>query len=62
MNEKTGEHDWRGDKIIEYMTMRRYGEIDDLAGTILYLLTYMSKFVIGISIPVDGGYSAFGGV
>jgi len=29
---------------------------------VLYLLSDMSGFVTGICIPVDGGYSAFGGV
>jgi enoyl-[acyl-carrier-protein] reductase (NADH) len=29
---------------------------------VLYLLSDISSFVTGIIIPVDGGYSAFGGV
>jgi enoyl-[acyl-carrier-protein] reductase (NADH) len=28
----------------------------------LYLLSDISSFVTGVIIPVDGGYSAFGGV
>lgn len=52
----------RGNKIIDNTPMGRFGEVEELVGTILYLLSDVSKFVTGISIPVDGGYSAFGGV
>jgi NAD(P)-dependent dehydrogenase (short-subunit alcohol dehydrogenase family) len=52
----------RGQKIIASTPMGVFGEPDDLNGTVLYLLSDMSRFVTGICIPVDGGYSAFGGV
>lgn len=52
----------RGNIIIDNTPMGRFGEVEELVGTILYLLSDVSKFVTGISIPVDGGYSAFGGV
>ena len=52
----------RGEKIIANTPMGVFGEPDDLNGTILYLLSDMSSFITGICIPVDGGYSAFGGV
>ena len=42
--------------------MERYGDVEELNGTVLYLLSDISKFVTGICIPVDGGYSAYGGV
>jgi len=42
--------------------MKKYGEPEDLNGAMLYLLSDISAFVTGIIIPVDGGYSAFGGV
>ena len=61
-DEKTGELTKRGKKIIDNTPMGRYGDVDELAGTVLYLLSDISKFVTGITIPVDGGYSAFGGV
>lgn len=61
-DEKTGEATPRGKKIIDNTPMSRYGEVEELAGTVLYLLSDVSKFVTGICIPVDGGYSAFGGV
>ncbi len=36
--------------------------IDDLLGTVLWLLSPASTFVTGIVVPVDGGFSAFSGV
>lgn len=61
-DEKTGEATPRGKKIIDNTPMNRYGEVEELSGTVLYLLSDVSKFVTGICIPVDGGYSAFGGI
>jgi 2-deoxy-D-gluconate 3-dehydrogenase len=36
---------------------KRWGNIDDLAGTAVFLASSASDFVTGTSIPVDGGYS-----
>lgn len=62
VDEKTGRPTPRGQKIIASTPMERYGEVEELNGTVLYLLSDLSKFVTGICIPVDGGYSAYGGV
>ncbi|HBH48422.1 MAG TPA: D-mannonate oxidoreductase, partial [Bacteroidales bacterium] len=62
VDEKTGQPTKRGSKIIANTPMARYGEVEELQGTVLYLLSDVSKFVTGICIPVDGGYNAFGGV
>jgi NAD(P)-dependent dehydrogenase (short-subunit alcohol dehydrogenase family) len=62
VDEKTKEATPRGQKIIANTPMGRYGEVEELQGTVLYLLSDLSAFVTGIVIPVDGGYSAFGGV
>jgi NAD(P)-dependent dehydrogenase (short-subunit alcohol dehydrogenase family) len=61
-DEKTGEMTPRGKKIISSTPMGKYGEPEDLNGAMLYLLSDVSSFVTGIVIPVDGGYSAYGGV
>ena len=61
-DEKSGELTPRGEKIIANTPMGRFGEVDELQGTILFLLSDLSKFITGTAIPVDGGYSAFGGV
>jgi NAD(P)-dependent dehydrogenase (short-subunit alcohol dehydrogenase family) len=42
--------------------MGKFGEPDELAGTALWLLSDAAKFVTGIVVPVDGGFSAFSGV
>jgi NAD(P)-dependent dehydrogenase (short-subunit alcohol dehydrogenase family) len=59
---ETGELTPRGKKIIEHMPMGRFGEPEDLLGTVLWLLSPASKFVTGIVVPVDGGFSAYSGV
>ncbi len=61
-DEHTGALTGRGEKIISNTPMGVFGEPEDLNGTVLYLLSDMSRFITGICIPVDGGYSAFGGV
>lgn len=61
-DEKTGEATARGKKIINSTPVGKYGEPEDLNGAMLYLLSDMASFVTGIIIPVDGGYSAYGGV
>jgi NAD(P)-dependent dehydrogenase (short-subunit alcohol dehydrogenase family) len=62
VDEKTGEVTPRGRKIITSTPMGRYGEVEELQGTVLFLLSDLAAFVTGIVIPVDGGYSAYGGV
>ena len=61
-DEKTGEPTKRGKSIIEHTPMGRYGNPDDLIGTIVWLLSDASAFVSGIVVPIDGGFSAFSGV
>ena len=61
-DEKTGEPTPRGKKIISNTPMGKYGKPEDLQGATLFLLSDLAEFITGIVIPVDGGYSAFGGV
>lgn len=61
-DEKTGEMTARGKKIINGTPMERYCVPEELNGTLLYLVSDMSKFVTGVVIPVDGGFSAYSGV
>ena len=61
-DEKTGELTARGEKIISNTPMHRFGQPEDLNGTVLYLLSDISSFVSGVIIPIDGGYNAFSGV
>lgn len=60
--QETGKLTARGQSIINHTPMGRFGEAEDLIGTVLWLLSPASAFVTGIVVPVDGGFSAFGGV
>jgi NAD(P)-dependent dehydrogenase (short-subunit alcohol dehydrogenase family) len=60
--EKTGELTLRGRTIIEHTPLGRFGDPEDLLGTVLWLLSPASSFVTGIVVPIDGGFSAFSGV
>jgi hypothetical protein len=43
--------------------MRRFGEPEDLLGALLWLVDdTTSRFVTGITVPVDGGFLAYAGV
>lgn len=61
-DEKTGNFSPRGQKIVNNTPMGKFGEPEDLQGATLFLISDISNFITGIVIPVDGGYSAFGGV
>ena len=61
-DEKTGEATPRGQTIIDHTPMRRYGEPEELISTVLWLLSPGATFVHGVTVPVDGGFCAFGGV
>lgn len=62
IDEKTGGLTPRGKKIINGTPMERYCVPEELTGTLLYLVSDLSRFVTGIVIPVDGGFSAYSGV
>jgi len=62
LDKETGNFSARGQKIVNNTPMGKFGEPEDLQGATLFLLSDISSFVTGIVIPVDGGYSAFGGV
>ncbi len=52
----------RGQQIIDHTPMARFGESEELLGTAIWLASEASKFVTGVVVPVDGGFSAFGGL
>lgn len=62
IDQKTGGLTARGESIIAHTPMGRFGDPRDLLGAVLWLLSPASSFVTGIVVPVDGGFSAFGGV
>ncbi|MEI7907109.1 MAG: SDR family oxidoreductase [Bacteroidota bacterium] len=61
-DKETGKLTPRGNKIIDNTPMGRFGEPDELIGTLLYLTSDLSKFVTGVVIPVDGGFNVYAGV
>jgi NAD(P)-dependent dehydrogenase (short-subunit alcohol dehydrogenase family) len=61
-NEADGSLTARGQTIIDHTPAGRFGGADDLVSTILWLTAPSSKFVHGIVVPIDGGFSAFSGV
>jgi NAD(P)-dependent dehydrogenase (short-subunit alcohol dehydrogenase family) len=62
IDESTGELTQRGHSIIAHTPMGRFGDAEDVLGATLWLLSPASAFVTGIVVPVDGGFSAYGGV
>jgi NAD(P)-dependent dehydrogenase (short-subunit alcohol dehydrogenase family) len=62
IDENSGELTARGKKIIAGTPMERYCIPEELTGTMIYLVSDLSKFVTGVVIPVDGGFSAYSGV
>jgi NAD(P)-dependent dehydrogenase (short-subunit alcohol dehydrogenase family) len=52
----------RGVTVVEHTPLGRFGRPQDLAGAAVWLASDASAFVTGAVVPVDGGFSAFGGV
>jgi NAD(P)-dependent dehydrogenase (short-subunit alcohol dehydrogenase family) len=61
-DEKSGELTARGKTIIDHTPMGKFGQPEELIGTVMWLLSDAAKFVTGIVVPIDGGFSAFSGV
>ena len=53
----------RTGKILAATPMGKFGEIEDLVGATLFLLSNEAAgFITGITIPIDGGFSSYSGV
>ncbi len=59
---QSGELTPRGGQIIAHTPMARFGNPEDLIGTLVWLVSDAARFVTGIVVPVDGGFSAYSGV
>ena len=58
-----GSYTERSNKILNATPMGRFGECEELIGTLLWLAdSKASSFVNGVVIPVDGGFSSYSGV
>lgn len=62
IDDKTKKLTDRGNQIISNTPMGRFGNPDEVLGTLFYLISDASKFVTGVVIPVDGGFNAYAGV
>ncbi len=61
--DEKGEPTARTEKILRSTPMGRFGESEELLGTVDWLIDETkSGFVTGITVPVDGGFSAYSGV
>ena len=61
--EKDGTPTPRTGKILAATPLGRFGESEELIGTLLFLLNNeASGFITGVVIPVDGGFQAYSGV
>ena len=50
-------------KILAATPLQRFGQTEELEGALLFLLNDQAAgFITGIVLPVDGGFSAYGGV
>jgi len=47
---------------VDHTPAGRFGEPEELVGTLIFLCSPAARFVTGVVVPVDGGFSAFGGV
>ncbi len=58
-----GSYTKRSEKILNATPMKRFGEAEELIGTLLFLINdEAASFITGTVIPVDGGFSAYSGV
>jgi NAD(P)-dependent dehydrogenase (short-subunit alcohol dehydrogenase family) len=62
LTNKDGSLTPRGETIIAHTPMDKFGDPEDLIGACVWLASDASKFVTGIIVPIDGGFSAFSGV
>lgn len=59
---ETGVLTERGARIVDHTPAARFGVPEDLIAPTLFLLSDAARFVTGVVLPVDGGFSAYSGV
>jgi NAD(P)-dependent dehydrogenase (short-subunit alcohol dehydrogenase family) len=52
----------RGAVVVGRTPLGRFGDPDDLVSTVVWLVSDGARFVTGVVVPVDGGFSAYSGV
>jgi NAD(P)-dependent dehydrogenase (short-subunit alcohol dehydrogenase family) len=62
LTDASGELTSRGKQVVAHTPMGRFGQPDELIGTLIWLISDASNFVTGVTVPVDGGFNAYAGV
>jgi NAD(P)-dependent dehydrogenase (short-subunit alcohol dehydrogenase family) len=52
----------RGNQIVSQTPFGRFGEVEELRGTLHFLISDAAAFVTGVTVPVDGGFTASCGI
>ncbi len=61
-DKESGEATERGRKILDHTPAGRFGDPDDLVGSVVFLASDAAKFVNGTVLTVDGGFCSWWGV
>ncbi len=62
LTQPDGSYTPRGNSVIQHTPFKRFGKPEELVGALIYLLSDASKFVTGMQLGVDGGFTVFSGV
>jgi NAD(P)-dependent dehydrogenase (short-subunit alcohol dehydrogenase family) len=62
LTQPDGSYTNRGNLVIQHTPFKRFGKPEELVGALVYLLSDASKFVTGMQLGVDGGFTVFSGV
>jgi NAD(P)-dependent dehydrogenase (short-subunit alcohol dehydrogenase family) len=62
LTQPDGSYTDRGNLVIKNTPFKRFGKPDELIGALVYLLSDASRFVTGMQLGVDGGFTIFSGV
>ena len=60
LNKELLEETPRGQEVLMRTPMHRYGRVEELVGTAVFLASESASFITGQILPVDGGYLASG--
>jgi NAD(P)-dependent dehydrogenase (short-subunit alcohol dehydrogenase family) len=62
LTQPDGSYTHRGNLVVQHTPFKRFGKPEELVGALIYLLSDASKFVTGMQLGVDGGFTVFSGV